>query len=79
MNVHGSLYAVGIPDILGCLNGRFIAIEVKRPKATPRKIQKVTLRKIERAGGVTGYASTVQEVKVILSVAGLYDEQESSP
>lgn len=30
--VHGSLYMrSGIPDIIACINGNFVGIEVKRP------------------------------------------------
>lgn len=43
---------VGIPDILGCVAGVFMAIELKtKSKVTP--IQAYTLRRIERADGQT--------------------------
>lgn len=45
---------VGVPDILGTIRGRMVALELKASsdkKAT--KIQKYVLNKIDRAGGVT--------------------------
>jgi len=46
----------GIPDILICLNGLFIAIELKRPMTEKRQLhyeplQQFTLAKIKKAGG----------------------------
>ena len=42
----------GIPDLLICHNGSFIAIEVKAPTGKPSLLQLVTLRKIREAGGI---------------------------
>ena len=42
----------GIPDILMCHAGKFMAIELKAPKGKPSLIQIVTLRKIRKAGGI---------------------------
>jgi len=47
----------GIPDIVGCINGRFFALELKRSEAESRKktgrivLQKVVLDLIRRNGG----------------------------
>lgn len=41
----------GIPDILACYKGRFLAIELKAPKGKPSVLQLVTLRQIRNAGG----------------------------
>jgi hypothetical protein len=33
VNIHGGPYqAAGVSDILGCLEGRFVAVELKHPK-----------------------------------------------
>lgn len=44
----------GIPDIIGCLNGHFIALELKLDRAradkTREALQKYVLSKIEKAG-----------------------------
>jgi hypothetical protein len=46
----------GIPDIIGCLDGRFFALEVKKSKASmnhPRtKLQEYTIHCIKCAGGL---------------------------
>lgn len=61
MKVHGSPYQpVGIPDLLFCVRGRFVALEVKyqRPgesrehagsRATPQQLAQIA--SIRRAGG----------------------------
>ena len=47
----------GIPDLLCCVNGMFIAIEVKAENGKPSKIQEMTIDKIQSAGG---YAFTLK-------------------
>ena len=41
----------GIPDILACVNGYFVAIEVKAPNGKPSELQKYHIKKINDAGG----------------------------
>lgn len=41
----------GIPDILCCCNGYFIAIEVKAPNGKPSELQKWNINKINDEGG----------------------------
>lgn len=41
----------GIPDLLVCYKGHFIAIEVKAEKGHPSKLQLYNIRKIIEAGG----------------------------
>lgn len=54
VKVHGSpLQIAGIPDIIGCYRGRFVAFEVKRPGGKATKLQAYTMMKIREAGGVT--------------------------
>jgi len=50
----------GIPDILGCVFGNFIAIEVKVAPNKPTPLQKATLRKMQKAGGWTMVAYDVK-------------------
>ena len=63
----------GVPDILCCIEGRFIAIEVKRPesKNNVSKLQEYNLSLVEQRGGVSMVAWTVDMVKEILMEAGL--------
>lgn len=41
----------GVPDILCCFEGLFIAVEVKAPKGRPSKLQLYNLKKIDESGG----------------------------
>lgn len=44
---------VGTPDIFACINGYFVALELKRnEKQKPEPIQEYELTKIKEAGGV---------------------------
>lgn len=42
---------VGIPDILSCINGYFVAVEVKADRGTPSELQLHTIKQIRDAGG----------------------------
>ena len=41
----------GIPDILACVNGHFVGIEVKAQSGKPSELQLYNIRKIREAGG----------------------------
>lgn len=66
--VHGSIFQPsGIPDILACVNGKFVAIEVKRTKGgVVSPLQKAQIQKIKENGGIAGVASTMEEFLEIL-------------
>jgi len=69
---HGGMYGTaGIPDIIACVNGRFVAFEVKTASGKATKLQEATIRKILNAGGVAAVVRSVDEVKVILEKYGL--------
>ena len=69
--VHGSAYMkAGIPDLIACLDGKFIGIECKVGYNKPSELQKAHGRMIEKAGGVFIVAYSVQDVKEGLSNAG---------
>lgn len=42
----------GVPDLLCCANGRFLAIEIKREGGRATPLQLYTIDKIKHAGGV---------------------------
>lgn len=64
---HGSQYSTaGIPDIIVCFHGMFVAFEVKTPTGKLTKLQEITLGKINAAGGHAYKVTSVAEVKVIL-------------
>lgn len=49
----GAAYTkAGIPDILACLNGIFLGIEVKAVGGKPSDLQIVNIREIRKAGGI---------------------------
>lgn len=41
----------GIPDILACVNGYFVGIEVKAQSGKPSELQLYNVKKIREAGG----------------------------
>jgi hypothetical protein len=52
VNYIGGMHANnGTPDILACLDGRFIGIEAKAGNNKPTELQLHNLRRIEEAGG----------------------------
>jgi Holliday junction resolvase len=42
----------GVPDVVGCWNGRFFAIECKAGKNTTTALQEFEIKKIREVGGV---------------------------
>ncbi len=64
---HGGLYGVaGIPDIVACINGRFVAFEVKTESGKLTKLQEITMQKINEAQGRAFKVTSVAEVAAIL-------------
>lgn len=43
----------GVPDLLVCCNGYFLALEVKAEDGKPSAIQEYTINKIIHAGGIS--------------------------
>lgn len=67
--VHADGYSPsGVPDLLVCYRGRFVALEVKIPPNTLTKIQEHTIKQIALAGGFAAEARTVEEVGHILDI-----------
>lgn len=48
-----SFTKAGIPDILACVNGRFVGIEVKAATGHPSELQLAHQKQIRKAGGVS--------------------------
>lgn len=53
----------GVPDVLACRDGAFVAIEVKAPTGTVSKLQEYQIKKIKEAGGIAFVARSLDEVK----------------
>ena len=61
----------GQPDITGCLDGRYIALEVKRPKAPMRQSQKDFRDGVEKNQGIYRVVRSVEEAQAVIEeVAG---------
>ena len=64
---HGGLYGTsGIPDIIVCYKGKFLAFEVKTEKGKLSKLQEMTIAKIRKANGMAFKVTSLEEVKEIL-------------
>lgn len=42
----------GIPDLLVCCNGYFVAVELKAPNGKPSALQQWNIQKIKESGGI---------------------------
>jgi hypothetical protein len=47
----------GVPDIIGCINGKFISLELKTDKGVADLLQLEILKKIQIAGGFAAVTS----------------------
>ncbi|EPR07993.1 VRR-NUC domain-containing protein [Ruminiclostridium papyrosolvens] len=66
-NEHGGMYGTaGIPDIICCIGGKFVAFEVKTASGKLTKLQEATIKKINEAKGKAYKVTSVLEVKIIL-------------
>jgi penicillin-binding protein-related factor A (putative recombinase) len=64
---HGGMYGTaGLPDIICCYRGRFVAFEVKTETGKLTTLQESTLKRINAAKGNAYKVTTLQEVKEIL-------------
>lgn len=73
--VHGSAFQrAGIPDIVGCYRGQFVALEVKTPKDVDKvsEVQKVMMLRIERAGGISKVVTSAEAAR---EVTDMIDQQ----
>ena len=48
----GGYQQAGIPDLLICVNGYFVAVEVKGERGKPSDLQLHNIERIKKAGGV---------------------------
>jgi hypothetical protein len=72
----GGMYGQsGLPDIVCCYKGRFIAFEVKTDKGKVSVLQEVTLRKIRAAGGIADVVRSIEEVRAV--IAGIQGNGET--
>ena len=48
----GNFTRAGVPDLLCCINGQFVAIEVKAENGNLNELQKYTIEEIQKSGGL---------------------------
>ena len=66
-NVHGSPYQqVGVPDLLVAYQGRFYAMEVKRPGGILSPVQAKVIEEIRASGSVAGRVESIEEAVELL-------------
>ena len=64
---HGGTYGIaGIPDIIACLHGRFLAFEVKTETGKLSKLEEITIQRIREAKGKAYTVRSVAQVAAIL-------------
>jgi len=64
---HGGSYgSAGIPDIICCYRGRFVAFEVKTEKGRTTKLQDLNILKINEADGIAVVVRSVDDVKNVI-------------
>ena len=79
---HGGHYGTaGLPDIIVCYRGRFVAFEVKTATGRPSKLQEITIAKIKAAKGEAFIVRSVEETKEILETLGgqPHDQKRTIP
>ena len=73
--VTGGFGRSGIPDIIGCYRGNFIAIECKAGKNKPTALQLAEMKKIEDAGGLSIWVN--EEALYVVDTALDYIDEET--
>jgi len=65
---HGGQFGTaGIPDIIICYKGRFVAFEVKNEKGKLTVLQAITIKQIQRAGGIAEVVRSVEEARTVIA------------
>lgn len=62
-NNMGIYATAGVSDILACIKGRFVAIEVKKPGGKPSALQLNFIDAINKIGGLAFWADNLDDVK----------------
>jgi len=70
-------FTAGLPDIMGVIAGKFIAIELKMPNGKVTKLQKYTIEKITQAGGKARVCYSLTEVKSFLKEVENYGNKRT--
>lgn len=70
----GQFTKAGIPDIIGCVNGIFVGIEVKASNGRPSDLQIHNLKQIDNAGGLALllYPEDFEDFKNLIELQSRY-------
>lgn len=64
---HGGMYGTaGIPDIICCYRGKFVAFEVKTEKGKTTALQESVINKIQKCSGKVAVVRSVDDAKAVL-------------
>lgn len=67
----GGVQCSGIPDIIACINGRFIGIEVKYGKNKASILQAYKLAQINKSGGIGIVVYSLLDLQTQLKKRGI--------
>jgi hypothetical protein len=62
----------GVPDLIICIKGDFVAIEAKIDGKVPDKLQELTLERIRKSGGLAFYTTPSDWPKYFGMIQKLY-------
>ena len=66
IKTHGDRFSrVGVPDIIACVNGHFVAVEVKSENGKPSELQLHHLKQIDLSGGFSAIIVPTEGVERI--------------
>lgn len=67
--IHGNAFQhAGIPDIVGCIDGYFVGLEVKTTSGRVSTIQELEGQLIVKAGGIYGVVTDDQEAIDLIQI-----------
>jgi hypothetical protein len=62
-------YHKGVSDIIACVNGQFVGIELKADDGKPSPHQLLFIKQVRLAGGIAGVCYTLKDVKDLVEIA----------
>lgn len=64
---HGGQFGTaGIPDLIICFKGRFVALEVKTATGKTTVLQAITQKRIQEAGGIAAIVRSVDDARRVI-------------
>jgi hypothetical protein len=64
IKIHPDIFGnKGEPDVIGCINGRFVGIECKADGERPRPLQMRKLELWREAGGIAFWVDSIEEAE----------------